>query len=75
MTTRNLAKMCYFQQYKDDAIKTLVTKDDILKLKCFIKEQSNFTKDLTSKITTLKENINTSEVSIRKLNPKIGRLE
>ena len=75
MTTRNLAKMCYIQQYKDDAIKTLVTKDDILKLKCFIKEQSNFTKDLTSKITTLKENINTSEVSIRKLNPKIGRLE
>lgn len=67
--------MCYIQQYKDDAIKTLVTKDDILKLKCFIKEQSNFTKDLTSKITTLKENINTSEVSIRKLNPKIGRLE
>ena len=67
--------MCYIQQYKDDAIKTLVTKDDILKLKCFIKEQNNFTKDLTSKITTLKENINTSEVSIRKLNPKIGRLE
>ena len=53
MTTGNLAKMNDNKQYLDDAIKTLVTKDDIKKLKDFIEEQSSLIKDLTSKISTL----------------------
>ena len=36
MKTRNLAKMNDINQYLDDAIKTLVTKDDIVKLKYFM---------------------------------------
>ena len=38
MTTRNMAKMNDVKQYLDDAIKTLLTKDDIVKLKDFIEE-------------------------------------
>ena len=62
------------KQYLDDAIKTLVTKDDILKLKDFIEEQSSLIKDLTSKITTLEDKVNSSEASVSKLNTKIGSL-
>ena len=36
MATGNLAKMNDIKQYLDYAIKTLVTKDDIVKLKDFI---------------------------------------
>ena len=38
MKTRNLAKMNDINQYLDDSIKTPVTKDDIVKLKYFIKK-------------------------------------
>ena len=55
MTTRNLAKMNDIKQYLNNAIKTLVTTDDIMKLKDFIEEQSSPIKDLTSKITTLED--------------------
>ena len=41
MTTRNLAKMNDIKQYLDDAIRTLVEKDDVMKLKNFIEEQSS----------------------------------
>ena len=44
MTTRNMAKMNDVKQYLDDAIKTLLTKDDIVKLKDFIEEQSSLIK-------------------------------
>ena len=44
MTTRNIAKMNDVKQYLDDAIKTLLTKDDIVKLQDFIEEQSSLTK-------------------------------
>ena len=54
MANSNLAKMNDIKQYLDDAIKTLVTKDYILKLKDFIEEQSSLLKDLTSKITTFR---------------------
>ena len=54
MANSNLAKMNDIKQYLDDAIKTLVTKDYILKLKDFIEEQSSLIKDLTSKITTFR---------------------
>ena len=58
---RNLAKMNDIKQYLDYAIKTLVTKDDIVKLKDFIEEQSSLIKYLTSKITTLEEKVHSSE--------------
>ena len=41
-------------------METLVTKDDIVKLKKIV-DYSNRMKDLTSNITTLKENANFSE--------------
>ena len=49
------------KQYLDYAIKTLVTKDDIVKLKDFIEEQSSLIKYLTSKITILEEKVHYSE--------------
>ena len=61
MATGNLAKMNDIKQYLDYAIKTLVTKDDIVKLKDFIEEQSSLIKYLTSKITTLEEKVHSSE--------------
>ena len=61
MTTGNLAKMNDVKRYLDYAIKTLVTKDDIVKLKDFIEEQSSLIKYLTSKITTLEEKVHSSE--------------
>ena len=61
MTTGNLAKMNDIKQYLDYAIKTLVTKDDIMKLKDFIEEQSSLIKYLTSRITTLEEKVHSSE--------------
>ena len=74
MTIRNLAKVNNIKQYLDDAIKGLVTKDDIVKFKDFIKEQSNAIKNLTSKITTLEEKVNSSETSVSILNTKIVNL-
>ena len=56
-------------------LKTLVTKDDMVKSKDFIEEQSNLANGLTSKITTLEENVNSREASICRLNVKIGCLE
>ena len=61
MATGNLAKMNDIKQYLDYAIKTLVTKDDIMKLKDFIEEQSSLIKYLTSRITTLEEKVHSSE--------------
>ena len=61
MATGNLAKMNDIKQYLDYAIKTLVTKDDIVKLKDFIEEQSSLIKYLTSKITILEEKVHYSE--------------
>ena len=61
MATGNLAKMNDIKQYLDYAIKTLVTKDDIVKLKDFIEEQSSLIKYLTSKITILEEKVHSSE--------------
>ena len=52
-----------------------MTKDDILKLKDFIEEQSSLIKDLTSKITTIEEKVNSSEASASRLNAKIRSLE
>ena len=62
MTTGNLAKMNDIKQYLDYAIKTLVTKDDIVILKDFMEEQSSLIKYLTSKITTLEEKVHSSEI-------------
>ena len=42
-------------QYLDDAKKTVVTKDDTVKVKDFVEEQSSHVKDLTSKIATSEE--------------------
>lgn len=39
MTTKNVAKMKDVKQHSDGAVKALVTKDNILKLKYFIEEQ------------------------------------
>ena len=75
MTTRNLGKRNDIKQCLDDVIKTLVTKDDIMKLKDFIEQQSSLIKDLTSKIHTLEEKVNSSKASVCKLNEKIGSLE
>ena len=75
MTTRNLAKMNDIKQYLDDAITTLVTKDDIVKLKDYIEKQSSLIKDLTSKITILEEKVNSNETSVSKLNAKFGSHE
>ena len=75
MTTRNLAKMSDIKQHLDDAIKVLVTIDDIVKLNNFMKKQSSLIKDLTSKVTTLDEKVNSSEVSVSKINSKIGSLK
>ena len=61
MATGTLAKMNDIKQYLDYAIKTLVTKDDIVKLKDFIEEQSSLIKYLTSKITILEEKVHSSE--------------
>ena len=61
------------KQYFDDAIKTLVTKYDIVKLKDFIEEQSNLIKDLISKIVALEEKVNSGE-TVSKLNKKISSL-
>ena len=52
-----------------------MTKDDMVKSKDFIEEQSNLANGLTSKITTLEENVNSREASICRLNVKIGCLE
>ena len=41
--------------YLDDAKKTVVAKDDTVKVKDFVEEQSSHVKDLTSKIATLEE--------------------
>ena len=75
MTTRNLAKMNDIKQYLDDAITTLVTKDDIVKLKDYIEKQSSLIKDLTSKITILEEKVNSNETSVSKLKAKFGNHE
>ena len=47
-------------------MKTLVIKDDIVKLKEVI-DYSNLMKDLTSKITTLKQKASSSDLSIMKI--------
>ena len=79
MKTRNLANINNIEknikQYLDDTIKTLVTKHDIVKLKCFIEEQSCRIKFLTSKITTFEQQVNSSEASTSKINVTIGSVE
>ena len=60
MATRNITKKKYIKKYLDKAIKTLNIKDDIVKSKS-IADYSNDMKDLTSKITTLKEKANSDE--------------
>ena len=42
----NLAKMNDVKQYLDDVIKTLVTRDDIMKLKDYIEKQSRLIRDV-----------------------------
>ena len=54
------------KQYLGKAMKTLVIKDDIVKLKEVI-DYSNLMKDLTSKITTLKQKASSSDLSIMKI--------
>ena len=56
-------------------LKTLVTKDDMVKSKDFVEEQSNLANGINSKITTLEENVNSREASICRLSVKIGSLE
>lgn len=56
-------------------LKTLVTKDDMVKSKDFIEEQSNPANGITSKITTLEEKVNSREASICRSNVKVGSLE
>ena len=56
-------------------LKTLVTKDDMVKSKDFIEEQSNLANGLTSKITTLEEKVNSREASICRSSVKVGSLE
>lgn len=69
------AKMKDIKQYSDDALKTLVAKDDIVKVTDFTEEQCNLIKDLTSKITAVEEKVNSSEATVRKLNAKFSNLE
>ena len=60
MATRNITKNKYIKKYLDEAINTLNIKDDIVKLKN-IADYGNDMKDLTSKITTVKEKTNSNE--------------
>ena len=61
------------KQYLDDAIRTLVEKDDVMKLKNFIEEQSSLIMIYLQKLQLQKRN--SSKTSVSKLNAKFGSLE
>ena len=63
------------KSYLNDAIKILVTKNDIDFLKSFIEEQSALIKNITEKISTLDEKLNASEAFIEILNDKTTNME
>ena len=71
----SLAKINDIKQYLYDAIKTLVTKDDIVKLKDLIEQKNSLSKDLTSKLLALEQKVDSSEASVSKLNTKVDSLE
>lgn len=76
MTTRQLAETsAEIRSFLGDAIKNLVTKNDIDYLKSFIEEQSSKKYKIKDKRSTLDEKLNASEAFIDKLNDKINNIE
>ena len=74
--TRSSTKMANeFKNLIHDAVKSLVSKEDIDLLKILIKEQSDTIKELGLKIAKLKEKVTTNEETIARHNERVSSLE
>ena len=74
--TRSSTKMANeFKNLIHDAVKSLVSKEDIDLLKILIKEQSDTIKELGLKIAKLEEKVTTNEETIARHNERVSSLE
>ena len=74
--TRSSKKMANeFKKLLDDAVKSLVSKEDIDSIKILIKEQSDSIKELGLKKTKLEEKVTSNEETIARLNERVSSLE
>ena len=74
--TRSSMKMGNeFKNLLDDAVKSLVSKEDIDSIKILIKEQSDTIKELGLKKTKLEEKVTSNEETIARLNERVSSLE
>ena len=74
--TRSSMKMANeFKNLLDDAVKSLVSKEDIDSIKILIKEQSDTIKELGLKKTKLEEKVTSNEETIARLNERVSSLE
>ena len=74
--TRSSMKMANeFKKLLDDAVKSLVSKEDIDSIKILIKEQSDSIKELGLKKTKLEEKVTSNEETIARLNERVSSLE
>ena len=64
-----------FKNLIHDAVKSLVSKEDIDLLKILIKEQSDTIKELGLKIAKLEEKVTTNEETIARHNERVSSLE